>query len=156
MSKTFIATILAGAIAVTSFSAVPARAELTDFEKILLGVGTMVIIGTAIEESKQSQKKKEKKEKKAHSKKVVKKAAPKKIVRAAPKPKRLAPLPAYCLRSVSSHNGPRQIFGARCLQNNYQQTHRLPHNCKVEIQGPRGSRYGYGQRCLRRSGFQVN
>lgn len=155
MSKTFIATVLAGALAITSFTAAPARAELDNFEKFILGAGTLLIIGAAIENGNQQKSKKKKEPKVTYSTRSYSK--PKVTHHKPHKPKakvhRKRPLPAFCLTNVRSHEGPRRIYSNRCLQNNYRGVNTLPQRCKTFIQGPRGTRVGYRPRCLARAGY---
>lgn len=139
MTKHFIATVVAAALTITSFSAAPARAEINDVERLLLGLGALAIIGTAIHEN-QSRKK---------SNRV---AVTRRATDFAP---RRAALPQFCLRTVNTYNGDRRLFGARCLRNNYAQFNRLPEQCRRVVTGPRGQRVGYGPRCLRRAGFHA-
>lgn len=148
MSKTFIASVLAAALTITSFSAAPARAELTDFEKFLLGAGALVIIGTAVHEQ--------------NKKAVKQRKAPKVTYHSPPRPKptvkkkrKAAAIPGFCITRVQSHNGPRRILSRRCLQNNYRDVNLLPNRCRSFIEGPRGTRVGYRPKCLRKAGFQI-
>ncbi|MGX9355770.1 hypothetical protein ACS3SW_11625 [Roseobacteraceae bacterium S113] len=150
MSKTFISTVLAAALAITSFTAAPARAELTNAEKFLLGAGALVILGTAIEQSQRGSNRKATVTR--HKQVIQHQPAPRKKQ---VKQKRLRPLPAFCLTRVRANDGPRRLFSQRCLQNNYRQVNRLPNRCKTWVQGPRGTRVGYKPRCLRRAGFEI-
>jgi hypothetical protein len=62
-------------------------------------------------------------------------------------------LPQNCLRSYQTRQGQGQMFGRRCLEQNYRAANRLPQNCAIQIRTDRGVRAGYDARCLRRSGY---
>ena len=143
MTRKFIGAITAAALTLTTFSAAPARAELSDIEKLLLGAGALAIIGTAIHEGQKATKKKKRKKIVLHQ-----------PWQPAVQPTRAA-LPAYCLRTVRAFGGDRRIFGARCLRNNYAQVNRLPNRCKTYVEGPQGTRVGFRPRCLRKAGYTV-
>lgn len=155
MSRKFIATILAASIAVSGLSAAPAAAGNDNLEKFLIGAGTLLIIGTALEHQKKHgtvsrhksqpdyahgyghHHKKKKKYRKKHRK----------------------ALPGYCLRRVDTRHGTVRMFGKRCLRNNYDYAHRLPERCKIKVRtwrhGHKVKRVGYKPRCLRDYGYYV-
>lgn len=56
MSRKFIASVLAASLAVTSFSAIPARADGDDLVKFLAGATALVIIGNALDDNKSSRR----------------------------------------------------------------------------------------------------
>lgn len=56
MYRKFIATVLATAVAITGFTAAPARADNEDLLKILGGVAAIAIIGAAINEARDDDK----------------------------------------------------------------------------------------------------
>lgn len=53
LHRTFIATILAASLAVTSFTAAPARAD-NDAAKIIAGVAALALIGAAVADARQN------------------------------------------------------------------------------------------------------
>jgi hypothetical protein len=53
LHRSFIATILAASLAITSFSAAPARAD-NDAAKIIAGVAALAIIGAAVADARQN------------------------------------------------------------------------------------------------------
>lgn len=56
MSRKFIATVLAASLAITSVSAVPARADGDDLVKFLAGATALVIIGNALDDNKKDRR----------------------------------------------------------------------------------------------------
>lgn len=142
MSRTFIASILALSLAVTSFAAAPAAAGNDEnLKKFLLGAGTLLIIGSALENSK---------DKPAHGyghKKYKKKRHISKV------------LPRYCLTKVRAHHGPERLFGARCLHRNYRYADWLPRKCMARVKfwrhGHAHVRKVYRARCLRHYGYRL-
>lgn len=140
MSRPFIATILAAAIAVISLSARPAAAA--DVEKLIFGALTLAIIGTTLEAQNRERRE------------VVIHRAPPRAHKPAPGVVQRAILPEYCLRTVRSDKGPRMIYGNRCMRDNYRAYSRLPDACRVRITGPDGTRRGFKPGCLYRAGFR--
>ena len=155
MSRKFIATILAASLAVTSISATPAAAGDDNLKKFLLGAGTLLIIGSALENGKAQVVIKDKDDKYAHGyghgygyKKYKKKK------------RRISKvLPRYCLRRIETRRGDVRMFGKRCLQRNYRYADWLPQDCKIRVKtwrhGHRVTRVGYKPRCLRHYGYRV-
>ncbi|KIN74686.1 hypothetical protein [Sulfitobacter guttiformis] len=64
-------------------------------------------------------------------------------------------LPGKCFYSVPSYQGQVQMFGRRCLEQNYHYANRLPQSCSVRARSNRGTYVGYDARCLRRSGYSL-
>lgn len=72
-----------------------------------------------------------------------------------PHPVRLPRLPAQCVMGVPTHQGPVEIYGARCLQQEYRFADRLPSQCATTVDGAwGGTRRGYDPRCLELDGFR--
>lgn len=159
MSRRFIATIIAGAIAISGFTAQPVRAGNENLERFLLGAATLVILGAAIENGR-----KEVVVKRHHTPRATpaRRAQPIDALKARTHTPRThqhnahrrALLPEYCLRTVRSHKGPRTIYGRGCLKNNYRAFGALPDQCRARIQGPQGTRHGFRPGCLYRAGFR--
>ena len=140
MTKSFIATILAAALAITSVSAVPARASSDDVAKVLLGLAIVAGIATAIDNNNRNA---------APSRRLGERYDDDRGW----KPRRVRNvLPAQCLRSFETRNGTRRGYGARCLNRNARWLD-LPRRCEREVRTRRGWRTFYGARCLRREGF---
>lgn len=64
-------------------------------------------------------------------------------------------LPQECFRSFETRRGKVRMFGARCLNRNYDFAHRLPHECQYLFNTHRGERRGYEARCLRDRGYRL-
>ncbi|SHJ98128.1 hypothetical protein SAMN05444000_11677 [Shimia gijangensis] len=144
MSRKFIATIVAAAITVTGISAVPARAD-EDVIKFILGAAAIYALTQAIEDRNEPR---------------VSTTSPYRPRTVEPRPlprraRRLAPIPARCLKHHETQNGMVRMIGKRCVNRHYHQAHRLPETCRVSRHTYNGVRHGYKPRCLRRNGFEV-
>lgn len=162
MSRKFIATILAGALAVTGFTAAPARADAEDIAKALAGIAALAIIAKAIDDDKDRKAKKKHhvtrqdhvridpvhpRAQRHHGYDIAPKPLPQRVAR--------KQLPAQCLVRVDSRDGVRRAFGERCLQRNYRHANRLPHNCAINVRGRNHDRTLYEARCLRSYGYSL-
>lgn len=141
IQKRFIATIAAIAIAVTSFSAVPARAGDDEAAAAIAAILGLAVIGAVI----------------ADKRKDKKKVTVKEPRHPRPLPPRVGRkiLPQQCLRSFRTDRGAARIFGQRCLQRHYKHVHSLPQRCHREVYTDRGWRQGFGARCLNHYGYQL-
>lgn len=156
--RQFIATIAAVAIAITGFSAVPARAGNDDLGKALAALAGLAVLGVVIKNARDDDKRQ------SHP--------PRNDVyghgygsgrddfdgvRPRPLPHRANQklLPQQCLRSVNSWEGRQRVFGQRCLERNYNFTQRLPRECLRRFQTDRGRGIGYEARCLSHYGYEL-
>ncbi len=144
LHRRLIATILAASVAVTGLTAAPARADNSDLAKVLLGATALVVIGSAIAEGAD------------RDRRVIHRAPPRtKVVRhhhryKAPVSHRGAYAPvrrhgAYAPvrhRQVHSH-APRRVQPGRARI-------ALPKACRVRNAG---NRTVYSARCLQRRGY---
>lgn len=154
MSRRFITTVLVGALAIASFAPKPVQAGNEELGKFLLGAATLVIIGTALEQSRRDNRGDTIIYRNHTSRDGVHyRPAPQPKYRA-PAPRTRARLPNYCLRRVETYKGPRTIYGQRCLKNNYRAAHALPDQCRIRVNGPRGTRLGYRPGCLQKAGYR--
>ena len=68
-------------------------------------------------------------------------------------------LPAQCLKTFRTVNGPQTLFGKRCLDNNFRWAYRLPQQClrtiRVWKNGRLRTRDAYAPNCLTRYGYRV-
>lgn len=153
MSRKFIASVLAATLAVTSMSASPAAAGNDDLKKFLLGAGTLLIIGSALENGKPQIVIRDNEVKEAHGYGYGHKKYKEK------KKRKSKVLPRYCLRRIETRHGSVRMFGARCLKRNYRHAEWLPRECKMRVKtwrhGERVVRRGYKPRCLRHYGYRV-
>lgn len=163
MGRTFIATILAAALAVTAISA-PAQARSNDdIVKFLAGATALVIIGKAIHDSKERKERQES--------------------RHQPRPRpddrydhrhgrrdhdrwdrwdrwdrhdRRISMPAECRVNVRTPRGTIAGYGYRCVQQNPRLARAIPGECVTATRANRGPRFIYSSQCLARSGIRVH
>ncbi|APX12993.1 hypothetical protein [Tateyamaria omphalii] len=140
--RQFIGLVAAAAIAITGFSAAPARAGDDEVGAALAALLGLAIVGAVIHDRNKDRKKRHTVHTPVHPKPV-----PKRVNRKL--------LPQQCLRSFHTNQGQRRVFGQRCLHNHYQFAHSLPQTCRREFYTDRGWRRGYGARCMSRHGFQL-
>lgn len=141
MPRQFIASLAAAAIALTTLSAAPAVAGDRNLERFVIGAGTLLLLSEINKHNKAEQA--------THRHHGKKRGGP----------RRLAPLPRYCLTTVRKRGHKVRMFGARCLRNNYRHAGYLPRQCRIQVaswhKGHKIHRTGYRPQCLRRAGFRV-
>ena len=157
MSRRFIMTILAAAIAFSGVTAAPARAADSDAMLRALGIGTaLLVVGAAIRNARADDDRKDR----------DKKAKPKHVAPSRHEPARRwqddrgrrswsrgpAPLPPACLIDRRRQGA---VFDAQCLGNRYSESRRLPDNCRFRMDTRRGKVTVYDAGCLRRSGYEL-
>ena len=153
MHRKFIATVAAAALAITGFSAVPARADANDAAKIIAGIAALALIAKAIDDSNDR--------KAARQQHYTHRPVPQHHHQPGLKPRPLPHqvarpgLPDHCLFMAQTVHGPARVFGARCLQRNYVQANTLPQACAQQIWTDRGQRWGYNAACLRHQGYRI-
>ena len=154
MHKRFIAIIITATVAITGFTAAPARADSDDLAKALAGIAALAIVGKIIHDRNE--------DKRAVTRHNVYKP-PHHVQRPHPvKPRPLPPqvsrrlLPEQCLRRAEGRHGITRVFGARCLERNYRHVASLPNHCSEQVWTKRGWRWGYNAHCLRQNGYRVN
>ena len=146
MKRTFFASVLSIALAATSVTATPARAD-EDVAKVIAGLALLGII--------------------AHSSNKDRRHEPAPVARhnnrqggfAAPhvqriKPRRAAKVaPGKCLTRQWTHRGERSVYAARCMQRTVRA--QLPQDCLRQARTNSGPRFFYTQRCLSRHGWRT-
>lgn len=132
MLKTLTAGVLALALTLTSVTATPARAEISEGDAVV-GLITLLLLGAAISNRDNDN--------------------PQVDQRGRGENWRV--LPAHCLTTVNTRGGEVRMFGLRCLNRNYAHVNRLPARCEISVRGPRHMRHGYVPRCLRHEGFRM-
>tara|TARA_R110002049_G_scaffold44333_5_gene130041 strand:- start:91967 stop:92476 length:510 start_codon:yes stop_codon:yes gene_type:complete len=166
MYRKVIATIAAASIALTALGSVPAYAGDKDVARALAAILGVAVVGKIIHDKK---KDREREEAAARERHIPVYEAPRRhrpYVDPRPAPRRVDPkplprrvdrklLPANCFRSFDTRRGKVQMFGQRCLENNYRYADRLPSFCAQRIQTNRGLRHGYDARCLRDAGYRL-
>ncbi|SDJ02239.1 hypothetical protein [Lutimaribacter saemankumensis] len=156
MSRRFIATILAGAIAVTGFTSAPARADGSDLAKAIAGIAALAIIAKAIDDDRK-EKPRNHAPAKVHPGKPKHKTYGYHDRAPRPLPQRVArkQLPGNCMVRVETRRGVQNAFSQRCLQNNYRHANRLPQSCQMPSRGRGPHRTFYDARCLRSYGYSL-
>lgn len=143
ISGKFIAAVLATSIAVTSFSAAPARADSDDAAKIAFGLATLFILGKALSDDDKNT---------VHRHRHYK-----------PHPKPHKPyktrnrhhLPAKCHFVHNTRSGKVAMVNRKCLIRHYNYNASLPQVCRTQANTPKGFRSGYNPRCLRNKGYRI-
>jgi hypothetical protein len=162
MSRKFITTVIAAALAITAIGQTPARAD-EDLLRLLAAVAGMAIVGKVIsdrindDDDKREVTRRETTRNLGTLQSVTPQGRAFNRVEPRPLPRRANRflLPGDCLRSFQVHDGRYRVFGQRCLQQNYAFSGSLPKACKVKFRAGNQNRQGYDARCLRRSGYQL-
>lgn len=146
----FIALVVISAIAITGFSAAPARAGQDDLNKALAALAGLALLGAVIHHARDDDKKERRRV-------IDRRYDPYDPPISRPLPRRVERkiLPQQCLRSVDARDGRLQVFGRRCLKRNYSYADSLPGKCKRRFRGKGEKRVGYEARCLRREGYAL-
>lgn len=168
----FIATISALAIAITGFSAAPARANDNDAAKALAVILGLAVVGTAIK-NRNDDKKSRQQVHKPHHQQVYRphhqqyakphhvqprKGHVQKHHEPRHQPRHVSRnlLPQQCLYNLKTEHGRHfQGFGHHCLTRNYQFTNALPQECGTRVWTRSGLGYAYGAHCLNQYGYQL-
>ena len=161
--RTFIAVILATALAVTGLTTTSARAGNDDVAKWIAGAVAIGIIGAAIAEEKKRDRRRDqavtRQQNQSHvykqqrQKQVYGHGAHKQKQRHVKQDQRRL-LPNSCRVRLRTHQGEHRGFGRRCLLNNYANFNALPHQCAYRPNANRG-RVIYGRDCLRNHGYRT-
>ncbi|MFP4273503.1 MAG: hypothetical protein ACLFRU_00620 [Paracoccaceae bacterium] len=167
MTLRFLASLLAGAIALAGLAGSPARAaDERDIARILAGTAALVIIGKALQDShKEDGKRKvvidrshprlEQPPRHAHRDRAQRRHWDKRDRRHDWTRRDARALPGECLRIVQTRHGQQRLFSRHCLQREYRHVNRLPGQCHVRVRTEHGPRTGYAAACLRRSGYHL-
>ena len=156
--RKFIALIVAASIAITGFSAAPARAD-EDVAKFIAGMALLGILGAAINDARKDDRHVTRTYTPPHNHRHGPKYHTHNRhgghVKPLPPSVRRYDLPAHCVRYFPrySHNYP--LAGKGCLDRNYGQTHKLPTACKVTFWNGKHHRTGFKPGCLKRHGYRM-
>jgi hypothetical protein len=159
MYRPLIGTIAAIAVAITGFTATPARAGDDDLAAAIAIILGLAVVGSVIKDKRDDRKARNQvyvPPRQVHTPpRQIYRQKPQ--VQPRPRPQRVNRklLPQQCLRSIPTRRGQARVFGQRCLEQNYRYVNSLPANCQRQIQTNRGWRYGYGARCLNQYGYQL-
>lgn len=183
MSRKFISLVVATSMAITGFTALPARAaDPDDVARILGAAATLFIIGKAIQMNQDDDKEKKKDKKPTvhitppssayshrpgsvhhgHPGRFFDKAKPGHhnappvvIGRTFPPRAKPAPLPRACVLDVRQGRSTFRVLGQRCLERTYRSARPLPSSCKIDVRGRHGVNAAYVESCLRRNGYEI-
>ncbi len=143
MFKRLTAVALSASLALTSLTAVPARAaDSGEIARAILGASVLLYLGHELSRQNRGYTTRRYVEPRydhdrlrrglRHHRKVV---------------------PAACLRHNDYRDGPRRYFGRHCLSKRIDVS-RLPDYCRTAIHTHRGWRTVYSAQCLRRDGWK--
>jgi len=148
LHRKFIAFVLAASIAITGFSAAPARAD-EDFAKIVAGLAVLGILGAAINKDR-------------HRRGTVTRLGNDPVLLPVPRGTRPLPpqvtrydLPRGCVRYYPEFRDGRKLMGQRCLRKHYRHLTSLPQQCRVTFWDGRRHKNAFKPRCLRRNGYRI-
>lgn len=158
MSRKFITTIAAAAVAVTSLNVTPAAAGDEDrLARLLFGAAALVVIGNAINDAQASPRPRTVHQ--THNPRPRAVHQPRHPQHATPrphKPRGAYTLPRRCVRYVPRRNGGEyRTLGRKCLKRHFAYAHRLPKVCRESVKIRGNWRAAYKIRCLRDKGFRL-
>ncbi|AFO89148.1 hypothetical protein D1822_16535 [Phaeobacter inhibens] len=148
--RKFITLIVAAAVAVTGFSAAPARAD-EDVAKVLAGLAVLGIIGAIVKNNRDDDHPQvTRPHRPTHGR-------PNRPHRPKPLPPRVAryDLPAQCVRYFPRYSQSRTLMGRGCLRKQYGFEHKLPRACQVTFWNGKRNRVGYRPDCLKNRGYRI-
>ena len=158
MSRKFIASVLAASLALTSFSAAPAKAGNDDLMRFLAGATTLVILGNALDgsyrdsgSSRTVQNGRDRSYDYDRGRNVRNNDRNRQGYRA--HSNRENRLPPGCLTRARTSHGKQQVFGKACLREHYAHTSNLPRACRVQPTGHNAPRRAYSAGCLFDRGY---
>jgi len=149
--RQFIATVAAAAIAITGFTAAPARAGEDEVGAALAALLGLAIVGAVIKDKRDDRKARQQ----VHTPHHVTPAPRPVHPRPVPPQVNRKLLPNQCLRTLHTDRGRAHLFTQRCLERHYRHVNSLPDRCHRQVWTDRGWRQGWGARCLNRHGFQM-
>lgn len=158
--RKFIALIVAASIAITGFSAVPARAD-EDVAKFIAGMALLGIIGAAINDAKKDDRHVTRtynpphNHNHGHGPKHHTHNQHNGHVKPLPPRVRRYDLPAHCVRYFPRYSQNRPLAAKGCLDRNYGRTQSLPQACKVTFWNGKRNRTGYKPGCLKNHGYRM-
>jgi hypothetical protein len=147
MTRPLMASVLALSIAMTSMTALPARAGNNDnFGNFLAGAIAAIIISKALEQNQAATRRRN----------------PPIQVTPPPRPRPRPPvykirgiLPSDCFFTKRTSKGRRGLYGATCLNETMRRPERLPRACRTSVSIRGGRRASvYDAKCLQNRGFR--
>lgn len=182
MSRKFIASVLAASLAITSVSAMPARADGDDLVKFLAGATALVIIGNALDNDKNRSRRDDRRYDDRHGRHddrsgrvgrdhddryrhgygrderpnvYFDRRHDDRATRDADKRFRRNVLPSQCKDSFWTPEGKRSYMEGRCLNRNYSYSGELPKQCRITVLDKNHKKAGYSISCLQNRGYRV-
>lgn len=155
LHRKFITFVLAASMAITGFSAVPARAD-EDVARFIAGLAVLGILGAAINQNR-------------HQNTYVSRSDtdPAYVHTPRPQPPHVHPqprplpprvtrydLPSQCLRYFPAYRNGRNLLGQHCLGNTYRHVSALPQQCRVTFWNGRSHKNAFRPDCLRQRGYR--
>lgn len=147
LHRKFIAFVLATSIAITGFSAAPARAD-DDVAKFIAGLAVLGILGAAINKHDRRND---------HVTRAPSNPVYTPPRRTRPLPQRVAryDLPGKCLRHYHTFRKGQNLLGQGCLNKHYRHAKALPQQCRVTFWNGRRHKNAFKPRCLKRNGYRI-
>ncbi len=156
MKRRLIATVLSLALAATSFTTAPARAD-EDLAKIVGGLVVLGVIAKAIERDRERDKKREAarvSRNHVQPAPIIRRHNDRRHGYKRPEHRRHAKIaPQRCLSHAWTYRGKQPVFEARCMKRHTRA--QLPQDCLRQNRTLHGPRYFYSPRCLRHDGWRV-
>lgn len=149
MKRTILASVVSLALAATSVSTTPARAD----EDVLKVIAGLVVLGTIANAVKHRNERKAARVSRNHQQPVYQDPHHHRQHKVHRQHRRAKAAPQRCLRDQWTHRGERQVYGARCMQKHARA--QLPQNCLRQARTNSGPRYFYTKRCLRNHGWRI-
>lgn len=144
--RKFIAFIVATSIAITGFSAAPARAD-EDVAKFIAGMALLGILGAAINDARKDDHTVTRPYHPPHH--------PGGHIRPLPPKLRHYDLPAHCVQYFPRYSRNTPLASNACLRRSYGSTQKLPRACKVRFWNGKKHRSGFKPGCLRNHGYRM-
>lgn len=185
MSRKFITSVLAASLAITSVSAVPARADGDDLVKFLAGATALVIIGNALDNdrdrsSRDSGRYDDRRDRDGRHddrggrvsrdhddryrhgygrderpKVYFDRRHDERATRDVNKRFQRNVLPSQCKDSFWTPEGTRSYMEGHCLSRNYSYSGELPKQCRITVMDKNRKKSGYSISCLQNRGYRV-
>lgn len=145
MTRQFIAALLSLSLAMTAMTTAPARAD-EDVAKIIAGLAVLGILSQVVKKNREKDQVVTRRDADVrpftrHERPHYKKQRHQKVA------------PQRCLREQWTHRGTRNVYGARCMENNARAA--LPRECLRRAETRQGMRRFYAPRCLRQNGWRA-
>ncbi|MCA0963790.1 hypothetical protein [Salipiger bermudensis] len=170
MSRKFIAAVLAASLAITTFSAAPARADGKDALKLLGAAGALYLLGNTVAQARERAKderkrdKREREEEKRREERArewrerhdARRPAPPRVIGPAFGHRRDAEyvLPSQCMMRIDG-GASRFAFDRDCMTNAGVRTSRLPDACEMYVRDGGRKERAFDGGCLRRNGYRL-